>query len=210
MRPTATLLAALACAAPILAHAEERICSPSEHDSGDYQVRWSQGRHVELRGTRYAGRSIHWLDAGGWRTGGRHYWTAGFDDEGAHAFWVNEARYEYDPGHGRGGRLYHHIAKRPASPEATARLRQGRYDHPFPDSTPAEAPIPREAADGETTHSLSHADCAVVKDGSLRLASDYSIGDILTLYIRHALRPEEDRESANGLPSDPPMPPSER
>ena len=181
----------LLCALPAFAVAEERVCKPVDGDGRNYEMRWEKGATLELRGRIYHGEAMHWPDGGGWRTASSFSWSAGFNEDGVHNFYVKETRYEFDPEHGEGGRLYQHIMTRRATPEAEARLRQKRYDHPFPGETPAQVPIRTSGFDPGTMHSVHVSDCVAVEDGSLKLSSDYSVFDIFMLYIRDALEAEK-------------------
>ena len=181
------LVSSLVLMAPVFALAEERVCVPVESDTRNYEVRWQPGQAVELRGQRYSGSAVHWNQNGGWRTGSSFHWTAGFDDQGIHRIYEGETRYEYDPD---SGQLFHHIMKRLASPEAESSIRRKKYDHSPPAATPGRVPIQTSGLEEGTTHSMYVADCSAVEDGSLKLASDYSILDIIILYFRDALQKE--------------------
>ena len=182
---------ALLCSLPAYGVAEERICKPVAGEGRNYEMRWVDGATLELRGKLYVGNTIHWLDNGGWRTGGKYYRTAGFDEQGVHHIYLHETRYEYDPGVGTGGRLYEHITKRLTDPEDEAKVKQQRYDHPLPENVLAREPIQTTGFDRGTTHSMHIADCAIVADGTLKMASDYSLWDIFLLYMKDAIEAEK-------------------
>ena len=192
LRRSRYLALTLLCGHPAFSVAEERICKPGERDGRDYEIRWAEGDNLELRGKLYSGKSIHWSNNGGWRTGGIYYRTAGFDDHGVHHIYLNQTRYEFDPAHGDGGRLYHHTTTRLTSPEDEAKVKQYQYDHPFPPETLAREPIQTTGFDRGTTRAMYIADCQVVADGTLKLSSDYSIWEIFMIYMREALEREEE------------------
>ena len=143
----------------------------------------------------YFGKDVHWRDNGGWRTGGKFYRTAGFDDQGVHHIYLNQTRYEYFPG-GPGGEegegvLHHYITRHLTSPEDEAKVKQQKYDHPFPPVTPAEQPIQTSGFNTGTGFSHYTLDCAV-PDEELKMASDYTIWDIVKIYIQMAIQSDSD------------------
>ena len=110
-----------------------------DYTCGGVPLRVFPRQGAEWMGLRFGGADIQFDGSIGFATAGDWHRTSEFPN-GKHTFMLNERRIFFD-----GAAVTTTIEKGPTSPADAAKLARHDYSHPFPESTPADAPQGRRA-----------------------------------------------------------------